>query len=84
LQPQISCLAIASLCDAVNYRYLTLAEAARELEPDEYAAYVDVLTKYGRHVGRVLIARDWDESKHPRVPAGSPEGGQFGEGGGGG
>jgi hypothetical protein len=28
--------------------------------------------------------RDWDESKHPRVPAGSPGGGQFGEGGGGG
>jgi hypothetical protein len=25
--------------------------------------------------------KDWDESKHPRVPAGSPEGGQFGEGG---
>jgi thioredoxin reductase len=27
--------------------------------------------------------KDWDESKHPRVPAGSPGGGQFGEGGGG-
>ena len=26
--------------------------------------------------------KDWDESKHPRVPAGSPEGGQFGSGGG--
>ena len=30
------------------------------------------------------LLRDWDESKHPRVPAGSPGGGQFGEGGGGG
>ena len=29
------------------------------------------------------VLRDWDESKHPREPAGSPEGGQFGEGGGG-
>jgi 2'-5' RNA ligase len=31
-----------------------------------------------------LILLEWDESKHPRVPAGSPEGGQFGSGGGGG
>jgi hypothetical protein len=30
-----------------------------------------------------LLAREWDESQHPRVPAGSPDGGQFGEGGGG-
>ena len=30
------------------------------------------------------LAREFDESKHPRVPAGSSEGGQFGEGGGGG
>lgn len=30
------------------------------------------------------VEKDWDESKHPRVPAGSPEGGQFGTGGGGG
>jgi hypothetical protein len=28
--------------------------------------------------------KEWDENKHPRVPAGSPDGGQFGEGGGGG
>lgn len=27
--------------------------------------------------------KEWDESKHPRVPAGSSEGGQFGHGGGG-
>jgi hypothetical protein len=31
-----------------------------------------------------LEEKDWDEGKHPRVPAGSPGGGQFGEGGGGG
>jgi hypothetical protein len=30
------------------------------------------------------VRRAWDESAHPRVPAGSPDGGQFGEGGGGG
>ena len=29
-----------------------------------------------------LLERDWDESKHPRVPAGGPGGGQFGHGGG--
>jgi hypothetical protein len=29
------------------------------------------------------LLKDWDESKHPRVPAGGPDGGQFGEGGGG-
>jgi hypothetical protein len=28
------------------------------------------------------LLREWDESKHPRVPAGGPDGGQFGEGGG--
>ncbi|HEY2244916.1 MAG TPA: hypothetical protein VGH47_11975, partial [Xanthobacteraceae bacterium] len=34
---------------------------------------------------RALAAlREFDESKHPRVPAGSPEGGQFGTSGGGG
>lgn len=33
-------------------------------------------------VARRLL-KDWDESKHPRVPAGGPDGGQFGEGGGG-
>jgi HK97 family phage prohead protease len=34
---------------------------------------------------RALAAlREFDESKHPRVPAGSPEGGQFGTGGSGG
>lgn len=27
--------------------------------------------------------KDWDEGKHPRVPAGGPDGGQFGPGGGG-
>jgi hypothetical protein len=32
---------------------------------------------------RRLLAREWDEGKHPRVPAGSPDGGQFGSGGGG-
>ena len=29
-------------------------------------------------------SREWDEDKHPRVPAGSPDGGEFGSGGGGG
>ena len=29
------------------------------------------------------VQREFDESKHPRVPAGSPAGGQFGSGGGG-
>jgi hypothetical protein len=29
-----------------------------------------------------LLARDWDEGKHPREPAGSPEGGQFAGGAG--
>ena len=29
------------------------------------------------------LLREWDEGKHPRVPAGSPDGGQFGPGGGG-
>jgi hypothetical protein len=32
---------------------------------------------------RRLLQKEWDEGKHPRVPAGGPDGGQFGEGGGG-
>lgn len=30
----------------------------------------------------LLQRREWDEDKHPRVPAGGPDGGQFGAGGG--
>ena len=33
------------------------------------------------HSQRLL--KEWDEGKHPRVPAGGPDGGQFGPGGGG-
>ena len=29
------------------------------------------------------LLREWDESQHPRVPAGGPDGGEFGSGGGG-
>ena len=29
------------------------------------------------------LLKEWDESKHPRVPAGGPDGGEFGPGGGG-
>lgn len=36
---------------------------------------------YQEHVDEEPI-KAWDESEHPRVPAGSPDGGQFGEGGG--
>jgi hypothetical protein len=39
---------------------------------------------HARAAGLLAKAGDWDESKHPRVPAGSPGGGQFqgGQGGG--
>src|SRR3954465_939050 len=39
--------------------------------------------RIARARARRLLAREWDEGKHPRVPAGSPDGGQFGSGGGG-
>jgi len=39
---------------------------------------------HARAAGLLAKAGGWDESKHPRVPAGSPGGGQFqgGQGGG--
>lgn len=39
---------------------------------------------FGRSRWYQVRTRAWDESAHPRVPAGGPDGGQFGEGGGGG
>ena len=56
----------------------------QSLSTPEKVALNAALWKALRAQSERLLARDWDESKHPRVPAGSPDGGQFGEGGGGG
>jgi hypothetical protein len=44
-------------------------------------AHVPLFKGYAPAVDLLAKAGVWDESKHPRVPAGSPEGGQFTSGG---
>ena len=59
--------------------------AKLRLVPGSYAD-ADALVAAAKQNARAHIQRflkEWDEGKHPRVPAGSPDGGQFGAGGGG-
>ena len=62
-------------------------EVPGEEQTDEMKEFADehdaVWVQYGEEAVAVPYA-EWDESKHPRVPAGSEDGGQFGGGGGGG
>ena len=50
---------------------------------DDIAAHLPLFKDYTARAGLLAKAGAWDESKHPRVPAGSHEGGRFqsGEGG---
>ena len=75
------------------FRKMTMLEASTVLPPALFRKYYDAACEFfdvNAHLERrdfndfVIVVREWDESKHPRVPGGSPEGGQFGEGGGGG
>jgi GNAT superfamily N-acetyltransferase len=76
-----------------GYRHITLRQAQFELDPALYKKFADVAYKFlaaNGHLARgfddILITvpiKEWDESKHPREPGGSPEGGEFASGGGG-
>ena len=64
---------------------LPLADGPRLWTADVVAAHAALFKDHARAAGLLAKAGGWDESKHPRVPAGSPGGGQFqgGQGGGG-
>jgi hypothetical protein len=67
------------------YRLISLKQAQQELEPAAYQKFADVAYRFlaaNGHLARgfddIMITvpqlKDWDESKHPREPAGSSEG----------
>jgi hypothetical protein len=65
---------------------LPCAEGPRLWRAEDIAAHLPLFKDYAPVAGLLAKAGAWDESKHPRVPAGSREGGQFqsGQGGAGG
>jgi hypothetical protein len=62
---------------------LPWAEGPRLWRAEDIAAHLPLFKDYAPAAGLLAKAGAWDESKHPRVPAGSREGGQFQSGGGG-
>jgi hypothetical protein len=56
---------------------LPWAEGPRLWRAEDIAAHLPLFKDYAPAAGLLAKARAWDESKHPRVPAGSREGGQF-------
>jgi hypothetical protein len=50
---------------------------------EDIAAHLPLFKDYAAAAHALAKAGEWDESKHPRVPAGSSEGGRFTTGGGG-
>jgi hypothetical protein len=78
-----------------GYRLISMRQAQQELDPTTYQKFADVAYKFlaaNGHLARgfddfiitVPDIKEWDEGKHPREPAGSPTGGEFASGGGGG
>jgi hypothetical protein len=77
-----------------EYKLISLKQAQAELDPAAYRKFADIAYRFfavnthlGRSIDEILITvpvKEWDESKHPRDPAGEPTGGQFTSGGGGG
>jgi hypothetical protein len=63
---------------------LPFGDGPRLWTADDVAAHAALFKDHARAAGLLAKAGGWDESKHPRVPAGSPGGGQFqgGQGGG--
>lgn len=77
---------VRALAASLNIAPLELPSAygPRLWRAADIAAHVDLFKQYARGAGPLAKAGGWDESKHPRVPVGSPGGGQFqGEQGGG-
>jgi hypothetical protein len=63
---------------------LPWAEGPRLWRAEDIAAHLPFFKDYAVTAGLLAKAGAWDESKHPRVPAGSREGGQFQSAGAGG
>jgi hypothetical protein len=61
---------------------LPWAEGPRLWRAQDIEAHLPLFKDYASTAGLLAKAGAWDESKHPRVPAGSREGGQFQSGGG--
>jgi hypothetical protein len=85
LSPDGAALARA-LAASLNIAPLELpsTEGPRLWRADDVAAHAALFKDHARAAGLLAKAGGWDESKHPRVPPGSPGGGQFqgGQGGG--
>ena len=75
-----------ALAASLNIAPLELppADGPRLWTADDVAAHAALFKGRARAAGLLAKAGGWDESKHPRVSAGSPGGGQFqgGQGGG--
>ena len=75
-----------ALAASLNIAPLELpsTEGPRLWTADDVAAHAALFKDHAREAGPLAKAGGWDESRHPRVPAGSPGGGQFqgGQGGG--
>ncbi len=61
---------------------LPWAEGPRLWRAEDIAAHVPLFKDFAPTARLLAKAGGWDESQHPRVPAGSREGGQFTSGGG--
>jgi len=62
---------------------LPWADGPRLWRADDIAVHLPFFKDFAPAAGLLAKAGAWDESKHPRVPAGSSEGGRFQSGGGG-
>ncbi|HEV7911754.1 MAG TPA: hypothetical protein VGP28_11885 [Methylocella sp.] len=62
---------------------LPWADGPRLWRAEDIAAHLPLFKDYAPAANLLAKAGAWDESKHPRAPAGSREGGQFQSGGGG-
>ncbi len=62
---------------------LPWADGPRLWRADDIAAHLPFFKDFAVAAGLLAKAGAWDESKHPRVPAGSSEGGRFQSSGGG-
>ncbi|MGH6869844.1 MAG: hypothetical protein ACREDA_13440, partial [Methylocella sp.] len=62
---------------------LPWADGPRLWRAEDIAAHLPLFKDFAPAAGVLAKAGAWDESKHPRVPAGSREGGQFQSGQGG-
>ncbi len=75
-----------ALAASLNIAPLELpsANGPRLWTADDVAAHAALFKDHAHAAGLLAKAGGWEESKHPRVPAGSPGGGQFqgGQGGG--